>query len=266
MILMAYRIKEHLYNAQLTQEENVLLDHLYKLRMSGMAEALEKQLMNPNTNLESFETRITDIIEAEWNQRNEKKFKGILKDTTLKYPTADFDEALYEPDRKIDTHTIELLAKGDWLKGSKNLLITGAAGAGKTHVANALCIAALHQLYTVKYIRASVLINEARAAYANDEPQKYINKMADYDLLAIDDFGLMDLDINHGRLLFEILESRDNRKPTMIISQLPVNKWWDLFADNTYADAVLSRATGRAFRLHFPGRDMRHSSSSQGKK
>ena len=77
MILMAYRIKEHLYNAQLTQEENVLLDHLYKLRMSGMAEALEKQLMNPNTNLESFETRITDIIEAEWNQRNEKSSRDF---------------------------------------------------------------------------------------------------------------------------------------------------------------------------------------------
>ena len=29
----------------------------------------------------------------------------------------------------------------------KNLLITGGAGAGKTHIANALCITALHQLH-----------------------------------------------------------------------------------------------------------------------
>ena len=33
------------------------MDRLYKLRMSGMAEAFEKRLMEPNTGLESFEVR-----------------------------------------------------------------------------------------------------------------------------------------------------------------------------------------------------------------
>ena len=57
--------------------------------------------------------------------------------------------------------------------------------------------------------------------------------------------------------LFEIVESRDSRKPTVIISQLPVLKWWDLFGDNTYADACLRRMTHKAYRLEFNGRDMR---------
>ena len=34
--------------------------------------------------------------------------------------------------------------------------------------------------------------------------------MADYDLLVIDDFGLMDLDMSKCRDLFEIIESRDD--------------------------------------------------------
>ena len=38
--------------------------------------------------------------------------------------------------------------------------------------------------------------------------------MAAYDLMVIDDFGLMDLDIEKCRDLFEIIESRDCRKAT----------------------------------------------------
>ena len=85
--------------------------------------------------------------------------------------------------------------------------------------------------------------------------------MASYDLLVIDDFGLMDLDMNKCRDLLEIIEARDCRKSTIIISQLPVDKWYPLFGDHTYADACLSRMTAKAYRLHFPGNDRRISNS-----
>ena len=87
---------------------------------------------------------------------------------------------------------IELLAKGDWIDEPNNLLITGGAGAGKTHVACALCVTTLHQMRTVKYIRANYLLQESAHAHSEDNYYEYSNKMAGYDLLVIDDFGLMD--------------------------------------------------------------------------
>lgn len=81
--------------------------------------------------------------------------------------------------------------------------------------------------------------------------------MAGYDLLVIDDFGLMDLNLDKCRDLFEIIEARDCRKSTVIISQMPVASWYQLFGDNTYADACLNRMTSKAYRLDFPGRDRR---------
>lgn len=254
---MAYRVKDYPYNDKLSSEENILLDRLYKLRMSGMAEALEGQFLNPNAELERFMTRINDIINREWDQRQTKKVNKLLREATLKYPNADLDQALYEPDRNLDTHTIELLAKGEWIDAHRNLLITGDAGAGKTHVGNALCISAIQKMRSVKYIRATPLINEAVKAHDLGSETEYINRMASYDLLTIDDFGLMELTMDKCRLLFEILETRDCRKSTMIISQLPVSKWWEMFKDNTYADACLSRLVHKAHRLEFKGRDMR---------
>ena len=154
---MAYRLKDYLYNDKLTKEQNILMDRLYKLRMSGMAEAFEKQLLEPNTGLEPFEVRFAAIVNQEWDQRESKKFKRLMKKATLKYPVADLDSSIYDPERQLNTHVIELLAKCDWIDEPNNLLMTGGAGAGKTHIACALCITAMHQNRTVKYIRASTL-------------------------------------------------------------------------------------------------------------
>ena len=254
---MAYRLKEYIYNEKLTKEQNILMDRLYKLRMSGMAEALERQFTEPNYGLESFEDRISDIINREWDQRQTKKFNRLLKKATLKYPSADLDKSIYEPERRLNTHVIELLAKCDWIDEPNNLLMTGGAGAGKTHIACALCITALHQMRTVKYIRANYLLQEAEHARLKNAYYEYTNEMSMYDLLVIDDFGMMDLNMDKCRDLFEVIESRDCRKATIIISQLPVASWYQLFQDNTYADACLSRMTSKAYRLEFPGRDRR---------
>lgn len=256
---MSYKHKEYIYNDQLLAEENLLLDRLFKLRLSHMAEALEKQFLNPNSSLDSFMERLSAIINYEWDQRQTTKFNKLRKKATLKYPDADFDEAIYQPDRLLDTHVIERLQTCEWIDEPKNLLITGSAGAGKTHIANALCICALQQMRSVKYIRANTLLQESEKARQCGESYDYINKMAEYDLLVIDDFGLMELDMDKCRDLFEIIETRDCRKATMIVSQLPVIKWWDLFNDNTYADACLSRMTSKAYRLECNGRDMRKS-------
>ena len=77
------------------------MDKLYKMRMSGMAEAFENQLMNPNSGLESFETRFSEIINHEWLGRENKKFNRLLKQATLKYPAADLDSSLYDPERQF---------------------------------------------------------------------------------------------------------------------------------------------------------------------
>jgi hypothetical protein len=54
------------YNDRLSPEQNLLCNHLRSMRMSKMAEALEQQYLNPNSDLRTFDERITEIIESEW--------------------------------------------------------------------------------------------------------------------------------------------------------------------------------------------------------
>ena len=76
---------------------------------------------------------------------------------------------------------------------------------------------------TVKYIRANSLMTESEHAHQESTYYEYSNKMASYDLLVIDDFGLMDLDMNKCRDLLEIIEARDCRKSTIVVVKLFCN-------------------------------------------
>ena len=62
------------------------------------------------------------------------------------------------------------------------------------------------------------------------------------------------------RNLFEVIDSRDCKRSTMIVSQLPVKSWYELFTENTYADACLDRMIHKAYRLQMEGKNMRNPS------
>jgi DNA replication protein DnaC len=65
-------------------------------------------------------------------------------------------------------------------------------------------------------------MNELDLAWLKSTYLEYINQMAKLELLLIDDFRLIELDLVKCRDLFEVIDSRDARKSTMFVSQLPV--------------------------------------------
>ena len=152
---------------------------------------------------------------------------------------------------------IEELSKCEWIEQGKNLVITGKTSSGKSYLANALCICALRQFKTVRYMKASQLINELSKAEKLDTYQEELNLFAGYDLLVVDDFGLMNMEVNKCRNLFEVFDSRDPHKSILVISQFPVPAWYDMFQDHTYAEACLARMLSGAYRLEMNGKNMR---------
>lgn len=146
-----------------------LCNKLKTMRLSAMAETLEAQLADPNSNLRSFDDRIFEVINAEWDIRYSKKYNRFLKKATLKYPAADIDATIYDADRFLDTSIIEQLATCRWIDEHRNLLITGSTGSGKTYISHALCVSALRQFETVRYIKASTLIYELEQAGVKGE-------------------------------------------------------------------------------------------------
>lgn len=242
----------------LSIEDYEICNKLKSMRFSGMAEALQEVFEDPNSDLLPFREKVQRIVDAEWNLRYTKKLNRFIKKATLKYPAADLDDTIYNPERQLDVRIIEELSKCEWIEQGKNLIITGKTSSGKSYLANALCICALRQFKTVRYIKASQLINELSKAEKMDTYQDELNIFAFCDLLVVDDFGLMTMDVNKCRNLFEVFDSRDPHKSIIVVSQFPVSAWYDMFQDHTYAEACLARMLSGAYRLEMNGKNMRN--------
>ena len=94
----------------LSTEDYEICNKLKSMRFSGMAEALEEVLADPNAELLPFREKIQRIVDAEWNLRYTKKLNRFIKKATLKYPAADLDDTIYHPERQLDAHIIEELS------------------------------------------------------------------------------------------------------------------------------------------------------------
>ena len=81
-----------------------------------------------------------------------------------------------------------------------------------------------------------------------------LEKIANIDLLIIDDFGMKKLDGQQLLDFMEIIEDRHAKKSTIIISQLPIGNWYEVLEKNaTIADAILDRLVKTSHKIELRG-------------
>jgi DNA replication protein DnaC len=63
------------------------------------------------------------------------------------------------------------------------------------------------------------------------------------------------LDNNQRLILLELLEDRHGKRSTIITSQLPVSKWYDIIGEPTISDAILDRLVHSSHRIELDGKE-----------
>lgn len=229
---------------------------LRTMKLSPMADALQQDLDDPNSNLKTFEDRILNIVLSEVNYRKTRMYDRKLRAAGLKMPDADLNDLDMTVNRTLDMDTLNRLKTCDWIRNKLNLIITGPCGAGKSWIGNALGVRACQQFMDVRYYSTNLLITSLKTY----EPKVYLQKLSDIaslDLLILDDIGLQSYDLTSCRIFYEVLDARYKNGSTMLISQFPVSSWHDLFSDKTYANSILSRDLEHACRLDIQSDDLR---------
>ena len=59
------------------------------------------------------------------------------------------------------------------------------------------------------------------------------------------------------RDLMEVVDDRHQRASTILVTQIPIERWHDTIGDPTYADAILDRLVHNAYRIELRGDSMR---------
>lgn len=137
-----------------------------------------------------------------------------------------------------------------------NLFFCGTTGLGKTHLSTAIAKCVIERGYDVVYDTVQNILADFEderfgSRYADDESatEKYL----DCDLLIIDDLGTESSNKFTVSCLYNIINTRINRKKSMIIStNLTQNE-----IRSQYSDRITSRLFGEFMVLPFSGKDVR---------
>lgn len=196
------------------------------------------------------------LLQAESDQRNVNRYARLLKSAGFRY-NASIEELRAESVRGMDRALIDRLAMGDYIRNGEAILITGSTGCGKSFLASALGNRACRQGYTVAYFNMQKLLMRLKVSRLDGSIIKLFDKLAKTDLLILDDFGLTPLQGQQQMDFMEIIEDRHAKKATIIASQLPVAKWFDVIGEETIADAILDRVVHTSYRFTLSGDTLR---------
>lgn len=230
------------------------IERLTLMRLAAMASAWLTQQKDPKIGALSFDERFGLIVDAEWAARDNRKLARLLKDATLRIPSACVEDVRVSAQRGLDKAMLRQLGTCGWIGEHLNVLITGPTGVGKSYLASALGQAACRKGKRVLYRRVPRLFDELALARAEGSYARVLARLAKADLLILDDWGLGGAQRETQRHdLLEILEDRYGNASTIITSQLEVRMWHEWIGDPTIADAILDRVVHNAYKLPLVG-------------
>lgn len=236
---------------------STLIQQLDTLGFTGFKSALQRQSEDANYTQLPFEERLYQLLEAEQNERTQKRIKRLLSQAKLKEKQASLDRIEYSSKRGVERSQILSLASGKYISKGQNILITGATGVGKSFLAQALAKQAIFEGYSARYYRVTRLLEEIKIARLEGSYTKTIQKLSRINLLILDDFGVTPLKADELSDLFEVIEERTLTGSTIITAQLPVKDWHSYLGNATIADAMMDRLIYAAHRIEMKGESMR---------
>ena len=239
---------------------NSTIESLKAMRFSAMAAELERQMQDSAAYSQmGFEERLSLLVDAEWNCRQNNKLLRCIREARFATPGAVIEDIEYHEDRHLDKAQILRFASCKFIEENHHIIFKGASGSGKTFLACALGNAACRKLKSVRYIRLPELLEELSLAQAAGELKKTIKTYQKYDLLILDEWLIRCLTPQESYSLLEVIEARCNKGAIILCTQYEPGDWYERLHPNSdersaIAEAILDRILHNSYEILIDGK------------
>lgn len=188
------------------------------------------------------------LLEGEWENRVQNGTKRRITEAKFPYKKylCDFDKSKYDEEFSDEFNEIETL---DFIEKNENIILIGTSGAGKTHYAIALGIAACMAGKSVFFASVPNLITELKEAMSKNQITNFRHKFERYSLVILDELGYISFDKTGADLLFNLISSRNDKGSFIVTTNLSFDRWVEVFHDPTLTSATVDRLTLRGHIL-----------------
>jgi DNA replication protein DnaC len=137
---------------------------------------------------------------------------------------------------------IEALAgTSEWIRQSRNVLLFGPSGVGKTHLAAAIGHGLIEQGVRVRCFNTTALVQQLQQAREQLRLEETLHKLDRYRAVMLDDFGYVKKSEQETHVLFELIAHRYETGSLIITSNQPFAEWDRIFPDQMMTVAAVDR-------------------------
>jgi len=231
------------------------------LRLSGMAANLPMRYQEATSHELDYLDFLENLVNDEYSRR-----QGNLLNRRIKlahFPMLKtLDEFDFDFNPNIKKKELMALASCSFVHKAQNVLFIGPPGVGKSHLAIALEISAIHNGYTVIYRSAFDLVQEISEIITPADRKRYIKELTRVNLLVIDELGMKKMPQTAADDLLEIIHKRYQFASTIIATNRIVSDWGTILGDNSATAAILDRFLENAIAFNIKGKSYRLAKSS----
>jgi DNA replication protein DnaC len=239
-------------NARMTMDEKTA-GMLKYVRLWGLLANWDRYLEMARKGNYSHPRLLSYIIEEEYQLKRENSRK--MRMARARIPEELVMET-YPFNRQPKLNKKKLLSiydSFDFIGKNQNIIWVGPTGTGKTGLATAFLIHAIHHGYSGRFVAFPELVVELHRAVADHSQEAVIKKFAGYDCLLIDEIGIVEVEPMQVGLFFTLMHRRYKKKSTLITSNIGFQQWGLFLKNNALTLALIDRLTENSHVFNMKG-------------
>lgn len=233
--------------------DQILLEKVKKnlktLLLKDMAQSLEAGLHHAVQERQSHLEFISHLLDAQVSGRRQRAVqRRIDKACFPRRMTLENFDWNFQPGLNVEhLKNLQHLA---FVRDKSPLLILGASGCGKTHIAAALGIKACEHGLKARFAKLQEILAQLYASLADDSTDELLVAVSKLDLLIIDDVNFIRTRHEYPSLLLDLVNACQDRVCLVVTSYLSIEDWGAALGNPSVVNAVVDRLFHRAEILH----------------
>lgn len=233
-----------------------LHSNLAALRLNTIESIVDSYLESALSEGKSFVEILDYLSDQEMRARTSSAAESRLRLSRIpiKKSLDDFDFS-FQP--SIDKNVVRELQSMRFVHNAENIVLLGAPGVGKTHLAVGLAMEAIKAGFSTYFTTANKMIDKLKRASHGDWLDRTMAIYTRPKLLIIDEIGYLPLDREGANLFFQVVSNRYEKTASIFTSNKSFGDWGEILCDDILASAVLDRILHHSTVLNIKGESYR---------